>query len=146
MAHVLDADQLKTSRKVGEDRAAVVVLAILAVGERSLLRAKSLLSRLLESRHVRVRAAAAATILRVGWGVGLGQLSSVALDLLEQMCGVTLGEERPGSPQPIFLSPAMRSRHFSVCARMSRGLVTYASGARVAGSCTTRPATSPPLQ
>ena len=95
----------------GEDTAAVVVLAVLAVGERSLLRAKPLLTRLLECRHVRVRAAAAATILRIGWGVGLGQVSSVALSLLEQMCGVTLGERPPNSPQPPpFLSPGLRGR------------------------------------
>ena len=83
-------------RPAAADGAAeVVAVAVLAVGERRLTEAQPLLAKLLESSQPRVRAAAAAALLRLGWGVGLGQLSAAAHQMLEQMAGVALGNYRP---------------------------------------------------
>ena len=41
------------------------------------------LMRFLESPNSRVRAAAAATIIRLGWGIGYGSVSQVAHAILE---------------------------------------------------------------
>jgi len=54
---------------------------------------------MLECPHSRVRAAAAVALLRLGWGVGLGALSSAALHVLEHMVGVPLrGGVMPPAP------------------------------------------------
>ena len=83
-------------RPAAADGAAeVVAVAVLAVGERRLTEAQPLLAQLLESSQPRVRAAAAAALLRLGWGVGLGQLSAAAHQMLEQMAGVALGNYKP---------------------------------------------------
>ena len=55
--------------------------------------AKPLLARLLESRKASLRGAAAAALLRLGWGVGLGSLTTTAISVLEHLCGVSLGDE-----------------------------------------------------
>ena len=47
----------------------------------------SLQVRLMESHHPQTRAAAAATLIRLGWGVGMGGISVAALYILEQMAG-----------------------------------------------------------
>ena len=89
---------------------AVLPMAIIACGERRLMQAchplphpprtasttatsptqaVPVLARLLGCvRCSRVRAAAAVALLRLGWGVGLGGLSSAALGILEGMMGV----------------------------------------------------------
>ena len=72
----------------------VAAVAILAVGGRRLHLAIPVLSRLLESRRPALRGAAAAALLRLGWGVGLGHLTTTALAVLEMMAGVPLGDER----------------------------------------------------
>ena len=72
--------------------------------------AQPLLAQLLESSQP--RAAAAAALLRLGWGVGLGQLSAAAHQMLEQMAGVALGNYRPAprSGAHIRYAPPRRRR------------------------------------
>lgn len=76
----------------GEGSEHVLASAILACAERKLTSARSTITRFLESESSRVRAAAAVTLIRLGWGVGLGSISQVALAILEQMASVPLGE------------------------------------------------------
>ena len=65
------ADKYQTER--------ATAYAILATGTRRLMDAKPLLARLLESRKASLRGAAAAALLRLGWGVGLGSLTTTAI-------------------------------------------------------------------
>eukprot|EP00929_Paragymnodinium_shiwhaense_P075196 TRINITY_DN38437_c0_g5_i2.p1 TRINITY_DN38437_c0_g5~~TRINITY_DN38437_c0_g5_i2.p1 ORF type:complete len:1973 (-),score=521.92 TRINITY_DN38437_c0_g5_i2:49-5967(-) len=74
-------------------KAAVVTAALLAVGERDLPEALEVLEQRLASPTASVRAAAATAILTMGWGVGMGAISSAALLVLEQMLGFPLGPE-----------------------------------------------------
>eukprot|EP00928_Gymnodinium_smaydae_P028930 TRINITY_DN21929_c0_g1_i1.p1 TRINITY_DN21929_c0_g1~~TRINITY_DN21929_c0_g1_i1.p1 ORF type:complete len:1798 (+),score=323.48 TRINITY_DN21929_c0_g1_i1:125-5518(+) len=69
---------------------AVVTVAILAVGERGLHEVLGLLEARIAHVAPTVRAAAATAILRIGWGVGLGAISTSALLVLEQMLGFPL--------------------------------------------------------
>lgn len=70
----------------------VAAVAILAVGGRRLQIAEPVLARLLESKRAALRGAAAAALLLLGWGVGLGHLTTTALAVLQSMAGVPLGE------------------------------------------------------
>ena len=74
-----------------ESTDAVLAHAILACAERKLMSARPALTRFLESDSSRVRAAAATTLIRLGWGIGFGAISHVALSMLEQIIGVPLG-------------------------------------------------------
>ena len=75
----------------GESADAVLAHAILACAERRLTAARPALTLFMESSSSRVRAAAAATLIRLGWGIGLGSVSEVAQAILEQTLGVPLG-------------------------------------------------------
>eukprot|EP00929_Paragymnodinium_shiwhaense_P021742 TRINITY_DN14103_c0_g1_i1.p1 TRINITY_DN14103_c0_g1~~TRINITY_DN14103_c0_g1_i1.p1 ORF type:complete len:1639 (+),score=459.90 TRINITY_DN14103_c0_g1_i1:68-4984(+) len=66
---------------------AVTTATCLTVGERRLHSALDLLQAHLGNPEPSVRAAAAAAILLIGWGVGLGTTSSAALMVLEDMLG-----------------------------------------------------------
>lgn len=73
---------------------AVRTVAILAVGERGLHRGLEYLEILLSNEEPTVRAAAATAILAMGWGLGLGHISSAAQDVLEHMLGFSLAGAR----------------------------------------------------
>lgn len=82
-----------------QERGESVVLAhiILACAERRLTAARPTLTRFMESPIGRVRAAAATTLIRLGWGIGFGAITQIAQALLEQMLEVPLGDEGAGS-------------------------------------------------
>eukprot|EP00927_Polykrikos_kofoidii_P049112 TRINITY_DN43238_c0_g1_i1.p1 TRINITY_DN43238_c0_g1~~TRINITY_DN43238_c0_g1_i1.p1 ORF type:complete len:1725 (-),score=333.40 TRINITY_DN43238_c0_g1_i1:113-5209(-) len=71
-------------------KAAVVTVALLAIGERGLYDAVELIQYHFGNQSPAVRAAASAAILIMGWGVGMGAISSAALLVLENMLGFRL--------------------------------------------------------
>lgn len=69
---------------------AVLTAALIAIGERQIHRALKDLEVLLGSLEPSLRAAAATSILMLGWGAGLGNVSAAALVVLEEMLGFPL--------------------------------------------------------
>ena len=69
-----------------------------------------------------MRAAAAVALIRLGWGLGLGSLSLVALYMLEEIVGVPLGERAAG------LAPQLSVRHLASVSSLEPSTPLLASG------------------
>lgn len=99
---------------IGHSRVEPSVLqaAVLIAGDRRLHKSLEHLQGLLAHPKPSLRAAAAVSIIKIGWGVGLGYFSSAALLVLETMLGEPLqGLLRESSTGPLYAADRiLRSR------------------------------------
>eukprot|EP00931_Biecheleriopsis_adriatica_P003676 TRINITY_DN105451_c0_g1_i1.p1 TRINITY_DN105451_c0_g1~~TRINITY_DN105451_c0_g1_i1.p1 ORF type:complete len:1618 (+),score=328.70 TRINITY_DN105451_c0_g1_i1:51-4904(+) len=123
---------------------AVTTAAILVAGDRKLNEALTLLEVHLGSHHASVRAAAAACILKIGWGVGLGVMSSNARYVLEVM----LGPQKNGEPPLLRVAPRQQLRTLvqAVSSPSKGSLARARSNSPTESLDWTSPFTSPLLQ
>ena len=103
MRELEKGDPLSTSH----DESHILAAACLASARRNIHEATPALERLLGSAHPAPRAAAAAALLSLGWGIGMGHVSSGAAKVLESMLGGHLQASKARSLRQLSMRPTL---------------------------------------